>query len=397
MDNKYIDLLLKRCLNFDKSNSLLISYNKLNKDFVDEIVINAKKMGIDDIYLEEIDEYYKHDLLAKLSLDEIKENDYFKATMWDEYAKKDASFLFIESEIPGLMNDIDPEKIALSSYIRRVTKPVYNKKRDNGTLSWCIAAYPNHVWANSIFKNDKDAYLKLKDVIFKMCMIDKDNPIDSWNEFLMETDKRVQKLNKMNIEKLHYTNSLGTDLYVTLPDNSLWCSAFEENRIVNMPSYEVFTTPHYLKTEGIVYASLPLMHNGVLIKDFYIEFKNGKVSNFDAKEGRDVLKGIIESDPNACYLGECALVNNNSPISNTGLIFNTTLFDENASCHLALGAGFSECLLNGLSMEEDELLKNGINQSKNHVDFMIGTKDTKIDAYTKDGIITIFENGNFVI
>ena len=397
MDNKYIELLLKRCLNFEKSNSLLISYNKLNKEFVNEIVIKAREMGIDDIYLEEIDEYYKHDLLAKLSLDEIKNYDYFKATIWDEYAKKDASFLFIESEIPGLMNDIEPEKIALSSYIRRTTKPTYNKKRDNGTLSWCIAAYPNQVWADSIFKNDKDAYFKLKDVIFKMCMIDKENPIDSWNKFLMETDKRVQILNNMHIEKLHYTNSLGTDLYVELPEDSLWCSAFEENRIVNMPSYEVFTTPHYLKTEGIVYASLPLMHNGVLIKDFYIEFKNGKVSNFDAKEGRDVLKGIIESDPNACYLGECALVNNNSPISNTGLIFNTTLFDENASCHLALGAGFGECLINGLSMEEDELLKKGINQSKNHVDFMIGTKDTKIDAYTKEGIVTIFSDGNFII
>lgn len=397
MDNKYIDLLLKRCLNFDKSKSLLISYNKLNKDFVDEIVNEAHNMGIDDIYREEIDEYYKHDLLKKLSLDEIKEDDYFKAKIWNEYAKKDASFLFIESEIPGLMDDIEPDKIALSSYIRRTTKPIYNKKRDNGTLSWCIAAYPNEIWAKYIFGDTNDSYDKLKDVIFKMCMIDNVNPIESWNNFLNETDKRVQKLNGMHINKLHYQNSLGTNLYIELPNNSLWCSAAEDNRIVNMPSYEVFTSPNYLKTEGIVYASLPLMHNGVLIKDFYIEFKNGKVINFDAKEGKDVLKGIIESDPNACYLGECALVNNDSPISNTGLIFNTTLFDENASCHLALGAGFSECLQDGLKMNEDDLLKNGINQSKNHVDFMIGTKDMHIDAIIGDKIVTIFDNGNFVI
>ena len=396
MDLKYIDLLLNRCLTF-KTSSLLVSYNKLNKDFVDMLVLEAKKKGITDIYLEEVDEYYKHDLLKKSSIDEIKENDYFKATIWNEYAKRDASFLFIESEIPGLMDDIEPEKIALSSYIRRTTKPIYNKKRDNGTLSWCIAAYPNELWAKEIFPNDQDAYQKLKDVIFKMCMVDTDNPIDSWNKFLSETDKRVKKLNQLKIKKLHYQNSLGTDLYLELPDNVIWCSAAEGNMIVNMPSYEVFTSPNYLKTEGIVYAALPLMHNGVLIKDFYIKFHEGKVIDFDAKEGKDVLKGIIESDPHACYLGECALVNNDSPISNTGLIFKTTLFDENASCHLALGAGFNECIKDGLNMSEEELLSHGINQSKNHVDFMVGTKDMHIEALTENGMIDIFKDGNFVI
>ena len=397
MDDKYIKLLLERCLDFSKSKILFVSYNKLNNDFILKLKEKALDMGIEEIYLEEVDEYYKHDLLKKLSIDEIKENDYFKATIWNGYAKKDAAFLFVESEIPGLMDDIEPEKIALSSYIRRTTKPIYNQKRDNGTLSWCIAAYPNNIWAESIFGNIPDAYLKLKDVIFKMCMVDSDDPIFSWNEFLSNTDKRVQKLNQMKIKKLHYKNSLGTDLYITLPKNSLWCSAFEENRIVNMPSYEVFTSPDYLKTEGIVYAALPLMHNGVLIKDFYIRFHEGKVIDFDAKEGKDVLKGIIESDPNACFLGECALVNNNSPISNTGLIFKTTLFDENASCHLALGAGFAECLEGGLKMGEEELLKNGINQSKNHVDFMIGTSDMYIEALTDDGMKVIFQNGNFTI
>ena len=160
MDLKYIELLLKKCLWFNDSNILFICYNKLNKEFIDKVCAYAKDMGIKEIYLEEEDDYYKHDLLKNSTIDEIKQNDYFKAIAWNEYAKKDATFLFIESEIPGLMDDIEPEKLALSSYLKRSTKPVYNEKRDRGLISWCIAAYPNEIWAKDLFKTD-DAYEKL--------------------------------------------------------------------------------------------------------------------------------------------------------------------------------------------------------------------------------------------
>lgn len=398
MDLKYIKLLMDKCLVFEKSNSLLISFNKLNRDFVDKIVLYAKNMGIEDIYLEEIDFYYRHELLKKLSLDEIKKHEYFTSKMWNEYAKKDATFLYIESEMPGLMDDIEPEKIALVSYLRRTTKPIYNEKRDKGIISWCIAAYPNEIWAKDLFKDNPNAYQKLYDYIMKMCMIDTDNPLVSWDNQLSFAKEKVTRLNNLGIKKLHYTNSLGTDLYITLPDNYLYSSASDGKGIVNMPSYEVFTSPDYRKTEGIVYSALPLIHDGALIDNFFLEFKNGRVVNFDSKKGKEVLEGIINSDSNACYLGEAALVNNDSPISNTGHVFKTTLFDENASCHLALGAGFNECLKNGLEMTKDKLLENGINQSKNHVDFMIGTPDLNIEATLKNGDkVLIFKNGNFVI
>jgi len=167
--------------------------------------------------------------------------------------------------------------------------------------------------------------------------------------------------------------------------------------LVNMPSYEIFTSPNYKKTSGIVYSAKPLIYGGGKIDEFYIEFKEGKVINYDAKQGKEILRQIIESDENSCYLGEVALVNNNSPISNTNLVFGTTLFDENASCHLALGDGFPDSLKEGLTMTKEELLRKGINQSKNHVDFMIGTKDLEIEAETKDGVVQIFKDGNFVI
>ena len=396
MDIKYIELILKKCLWFNNK-SLLINYNKLNKDFVLKLVDYAENMGIDDIYLEEVDYYYKHDLLKNSTIDEIKENDYFKAIMWNEYAKKDATFLFIESEMPGLMDDIEPEKLALESYLRRSTKPIYNEKRDKGLISWLIAAYPNEIWANDLF-DGPDAYNKLYNYIMKMCMVDDDNPLVSWDNQLAFADDMVNKLNNLKIKELHYTNSLGTDLYLTLPDNYLYASAKDGKGIVNMPSYEVFTSPDYRYTNGIVYSALPLIHNGAYIDNFWIKFKDGKAVECDALKGKEVLEGIINSDPTACYLGEAALVNNDSPISNTGLVFKTTLFDENASCHLALGAGFNECLKDGLNMSEAELKEHGINQSKNHVDFMIGTSDLNIEATLEDGSkILIFKDGNFCI
>ena len=199
---------------------------------------------------------------------------------------------------------------------------------------------------------------------------------------------------------MHYKNNLGTDLTVELPSDVIWNSAAGEedsNMLVNMPSYEIFTSPNYKKTSGIVYSAKPLIYGGGKIDEFYIEFKEGKVINYDAKQGKEILRQIIESDENSCYLGEVALVNNNSPISNTNLVFGTTLFDENASCHLALGDGFPDSLKEGLTMTKEELLRKGINQSKNHVDFMIGTKDLEIEAETKDGVVQIFKDGNFVI
>ena len=229
-----------------------------------------------------------------------------------------------------------------------------------------------------------------------MCMLDKEDPTKSWEEQLSAIQKIISILNHLKLEKLHYSNSLGTDLDIYLPQNYRFDSAKDGKVIVNMPSYEVFASPIYNKTEGIVYNSKPLNYNGKIIDQFWIKFIDGKVVDYDAKKGKNILKAIIESDANSCYLGECALVEYNSPISLTNKIFNTTLIDENASCHLALGAGFAECLENGLNLNEQELLKSGINISKTHVDFMIGTSDLSIIGTTVNGEkITIFKNGNF--
>ena len=305
-----------------------------------------------------------------------------------------------ESYIPHLMDDIAEEKIAVANFQKRSTKPIYRKKQANYDIPWCIFCLPNEVWADLIFPNSKNAYEDLYLTIFKSCMIDENDPTANWNNYIEKTNAKVELLNDLEIKRLHYTNSLGTDLYVNLIPNAKWLgvgTGKEKDMLVNMPSYEIFTSPDYHKTEGIVYSSKPLNYNGTLIEDFFLEFKDGKIINYDSRKGKNVLKGIIESDANSKYLGEVALVPINSPIANMNLTFYETLFDENASCHLALGDSFITIIDNYEKYSKDDLLAMGLNQSKIHVDFMIGTADLNIDAEAKDGIINIFKDGKFNI
>ena len=400
LEDKYLDFILSRCINFNKSKSLFISYIKENKQIIDKLVKKAQEKGINDIYLEEIDLNYQHELLSKLTIEEIKTHDYFQSNIWDEYAKKDASFLMAESYIPHLMDDIAEEKIAVANFQKRSTKPIYRKKQANYDIPWCIFCLPNEVWADLIFPNSKNSYEDLYLTIFKSCMIDENDPTANWNNYIEKTNAKVELLNDLEIKRLHYTNSLGTDLYVNLIPNAKWLgvgTGKEKDMLVNMPSYEIFTSPDYHKTEGIVYSSKPLNYNGTLIEDFFLEFKDGKIINYDSRKGKNVLKGIIESDANSKYLGEVALVPINSPIANMNLTFYETLFDENASCHLALGDSFITIIDNYEKYSKDDLLAMGLNQSKIHVDFMIGTDDLNIDAETKDVIINIFKDGKFNI
>ncbi len=399
-EQKYIDLLLTKCLNFEKSKSLLISYDVINKDFVEKIVRRAKQMGVVDIYLDEQDINITYEKLKNGTINSIENDPYFSKSIWDVYAKKNASFLMIVTEFPKFLDDIPTDLVAKAAYVKRTSCPLYRKLQLTYKIPWCIAAFPNIYWAKYIFKDDSNAYQKLFDKIMEICMVDKEDPIKSWDDYIKQMAVNSEKLNSLQIKKLHYTNSLGTDLTIEMPNNYRFLSASDDTKLkmfVNMPSYEVFSTPNYIKTEGIVYASRPLVYAGALIDQFYLKFKKGKVIDYDAKIGKEVLKEIIESDSNSCYLGEVALVNYDSPISNTGLVFGTTLIDENASCHLALGEGFKDAIEDGMNLSKEALLQLGINQSSQHVDFMIGTSDLKIEAETDNGKVVIFKDGNFNI
>lgn len=396
MDEKYIELLLDKCTDLEKSKILFINYDIEIEEFIQKLINKATTLGVEEIHLEVEDPQKKHDILKNHTIEELKKASYFDDSIWDTYAKKKANFLIFDTEQPHLMNDIESEKIAIMIKQRRETRPLYRKMVEHCELPWCIAAYPSKRWAKEIFPNSKNSYQDLKNAIYQVCMINQENPIISWDKQLEKNNKIIKYLNSLSLKKLHYQNSLGTNLTIYLPENYRFDSAKDGKVIVNMPSYEVFASPIYNKTEGTVYSSKPLIYGGAIVDKFYLKFKDGKVIDYDAEIGKNVLKEIINSDSNSCYLGECALVENNSPISNLGIIFQTTLIDENASCHLALGSGFPECLEDGISNSDEELLEKGINVSKSHVDFMIGTPDLTIIGTTSDNKeIPIFTSGNY--
>ena len=403
LEEKYIELILQRCLNFNQSKSLMINCDlKEHLPFAEKVKNKANLMGIFDvcIHVNDLDEI--HQYLKETEVEDIKLNPIIDRTDWNNYALKRATLLFLNSTVPGLMDDIPAEKMKKLVAEREKTTKYYRANVSKYTFPWSIVAMPNERWAKTIFGNVDNAYEKLYLNIMKMCMIDQENPVYEWEKYIQANNYYKGILNEFGIKQMHYRNSLGTDLVVEIPEDNQWINLDKKDAkggqmIANMPSYEIFTSPDYRKTNGVVYSSRPLFYNGCCIDKFKLVFKDGQVVSCSAKKGQKILEQLIFENENARYLGEVALVPYDSPISNTGLVFNETLFDENASCHLALGHGFPKTFKGYENMPLKELEQKGMNSSNTHVDFMIGTGDLAIEAETKKGKVLIFKNGNFNI
>ena len=403
IDRKYAQLLLKRCLSFNNTDTLLIEYTTFeHDDFVKTIIEEAKKMKIKNIktYLRDSDEYHKY--LKNTDLENIKLNPLLDRSIWDEVAYENGCILHIRTYIPNLMNDIKEEKIIKASKITLDTFKYYVENQTKFKFPWVICDYPNKRWAKFLFPNDKNAYKKLYNYIVKSCMLDEVNPLEAWDKFIKQNNYYKRKLQGLEIKTLHYKNSLGTDFKIGFNKNNIWLNLDDKDQfgspiILNMPSYEIFTTPDFKTANGIVYNSKPLVYNGLLVDKFFIEFKDGVVVNYNAEIGNEVLTNIFKNYKNSNRLGEVALVDCDSPISKTNIVFYDTLFDENSSCHLALGKGFPICIKNGTDMIESRLENEGVNVSNVHIDFMIGTNDLEIEAETKNGKVLIFKDGKFNI
>ena len=403
LENKYIDLILKRCLNFEQSKSLMIHLDlKEHMPFALKIKERAESLGISDVCLDVCDLYEYHDYLKKTNLEDIDDNPLLNRSNWDLYAKKGGALLFINSDIPGLMSDIEIEKQNKATKIREKNCTYYRSNVTKYTFPWTIVAMPNLAWANSAFPNDSNAYQKLYLKIMEMCMLTEVDPILAWNEFILKSNYYKEKLNDLKITELHYQNGLGTDLHIFKNADASWINLDKTDQsghtmIANMPSYEIFTSPDCRYTKGIVYSSRPLIFRSVVIDQFWLKFSDGKVVDFDAKIGKEALADLIYHHENANLLGEIALVECDSPIARTNLVFNTTLFDENASSHLALGQAYHLPIHRAEKMSKEELDKIGLNSSPVHVDFMIGTEDMNIEAETQYGRKLIFKQGRFYL
>lgn len=390
---KYANFLLEGCLKLTKDDKLFIIGNTLINDFLEIVKDEANKIGIKNIEVLNINLETQKEAYKELSYEEIIKSPFFDKTKYNKMAREGYAFLNIYSPVPGYFDGINEELIGKVSSYQLSTIEEYRDYQNKSLIKWNISSVPNQYWAQSL---DNITLDQLWELIFDICLINDDNPSKSWDLKINKLKSRAKYLNELEIAKLIYQNSKGTNLEIGLPENYIFASADGLN-IVNMPTEEVFTSPHKMQVNGIVYSSKPLIHNENVIDEFYLEFKNGKIINYDAKIGYETLKGIIDTDEGSKYLGEVALVDYDSPISNTKVIFNNTLYDENASCHLAIGAGFQECIKDGLTKTKEELIEMGVNYSHEHVDFFIGTSDLFIKAILKNGEeVVIMENGNFV-
>lgn len=383
MEERYITLILEKCVKFKRGKRVFIAYNSYNEEFVNNLVEALKKKGAKDIYLKCTDPHYEHELLQNLSENEILEGKYFDDSIYNEYAKKRAAFIIIDSPIPGLFNDIDDDKLALISRIKSDTKQYFRIKETSNKISWTIIPAYNREWEKSLKINN------LAELLNSICMLE-GNPVLNWNNYITKLKKVSEILNDYQFDYLRYENDKGTNLIVGLPEDYKFESVADDKVLVNMPSYEVFTSPNKFKTEGRVYNTIPLYYNGGVIDDFYIDFKGGKAVDCHAKKGEKLLRSIIEYDEGSCFLGEVALVECDSPIAKTKVTYKMTLLDENASCHLALGQGFG-------SGSKKSLEKRGVNFSKTHVDFMIGDNTLNITGIKNGTKVPIMKSGKFVI
>ena len=321
-----------------------------------------------------------------------------------DYLKEGACILHIISDVPGVFKDCDARKIAQAKLAYAKASKEIQRYTMNNLCSWSIIAVPNEQWAQQVFEecSAQEALDRLWSSILASVHVNRNSdPIEVWNARNAMFEDRVKALNDYAFDALHFKSELGTDLEIALVNGHIWEGGSEKNASgvsfnPNLPTEEVFTMPHRLGVNGIVYASRPLDYNGVLIKDFYLRFEKGKVVDYDAREGKQALASLLSFDEGSSYLGEVALVADDSPISRSKIMYYNTLFDENASCHLAMGDTYPSCICKGLSMSEDELRRAGGNQSLTHVDFMFGTPHLTVKGIRrgkKD--ITVMENGNF--
>ena len=326
----------------------------------------------------------------------------WESDMKNSYNDKHAVTIRILSENPHVFDGVDPKKIAARSRATHKALKEYYDNAMSNKIRWTLCAVPSEVWAKTVFPDlsPSKAVAALWNLIIKAMRLDCKDSVKAWQDFQNASLVRINKLNSLKLTKLHYKNSIGTDFTIGLPEGAYFSGAKENTTYgapfcANMPTEEIFTLPDKNSGNGKIVASMPLVHNGTVIEDFYLELKDGKITDFNAKKGYETLKNIIETDEGSYRLGEIALVQYDSPIQNLKTLFYNTLFDENASCHFAIGEAYP-LIYGAEKMSKEELEKLGVNFSGEHVDFMVGTPDLEITGTSMDGSETpIFRNGNF--
>ena len=392
-------------VNLQPGQKLVINAPAECAEFARAIAKAAFERGAGDVSVKYSDEH-----VARLRYDHASTETLTKVPAWHIDRLKSMvddgdAVISIHAEDPDVMSGVDAEKVKAAAVALNKAAMPYHDAIINNRIRWCVSAVPTVGWAKKVFPDlpDADAVSALWDAIIKASRVEGDDPIANWQAHNDSFNAKSDFLNSHQFKAFHYQSKNGTDLEVGMPEGYIFTGGAEaaEDGVIffpNIPTEEVFSAPHKDKVNGTLVSSHPLVYNGQLIDGFRFTFKDGHVTDFHADVGEEALKSLVNATEGSDQLGEIALVPYHSPISEMNILFYNTLFDENASCHFALGSAYPTCIEGGTNMNEEQLKNTGLNVSATHVDFMVGTDDLRITGIMADGTkIPVFENGDWAI
>ena len=397
---KYARLIAETGVATEKGHTVVLQISVDQAPLARLITQEAYKLGAAEVIVQWTDDQIQREFLLHAATDRIENVPQSKIDQADEWLEKGASRISVVSADPDAFAGVDSHRVA--TYQAAAGKALMNlrKATQANKVSWTVVAAAGKQWAAKVFPDlpEEEQVDALWDQIFKTTRVYEEDPVLAWKKHDEKLAKKAEELNQEQFSALHYT-APGTDIIIGLPKNHLWEGAGSYNArgekfMANMPTEEVFTAPDSHRVDGYISSTKPLSYAGTIISGMKFTFKDGKVVDFSAEQGEDVLAKLLDTDEGARRLGEVALVPDPSPISQSGIIFFNTLFDENASNHLALGSAYAFSVKGGTEMSDEELAEAGLNRSQTHVDFMVGSDKMDIDGIREDGsTVPIFRNG----
>jgi aminopeptidase len=400
---KYARLIAETGVNVQDNHTVVLQISVDQAPLARLITEEAYRLGAAEVIVQWSDETIQREFLAHAATDRIENVPQYKIDQTDDWIAKGASRISVVSSNPDALAGVDAQRVAAFQAANGKALVNLRKATQANKVSWTVVAAASEGWAAKVFPElatSEEQVDALWNEIFKTTRIYEENPVIAWDIHDKKLQEKAAELNEQQFTALHYT-APGTDLTIGLPKNHLWEGAGSYNArgeefMANMPTEEVFTAPDSRRVDGYVSSTKPLSYAGTIISGMKFTFKDGKVVDFSAEQGEEALKNLLAIDEGAKHLGEVALVTDPSPISQSGLIFYNTLFDENASNHLAFGSAYAFNLQGGTEMSEEELAEAGLNRSQTHVDFMVGSDKMNIDGIKEDGtIVPVFRNGDW--
>ena len=400
---KYARLIAETGVNVQDNHTVVLQISVDQAPLARLITEEAYRLGAAEVIVQWSDETIQREFLAHAATDRIENVPQYKIDQTDDWIAKGASRISVVSSNPDALAGVDAQRVAAFQTANGKALVNLRKATQANKVSWTVVAAASEGWAAKVFPElatSEEQVDALWNEIFKTTRIYEENPVIAWDIHDKKLQEKAAELNEQQFTAIHYT-APGTDLTIGLPKNHLWEGAGSYNArgeefMANMPTEEVFTAPDSRRVDGYVSSTKPLSYAGTIISGMKFTFKDGKVVDFSAEQGEEALKNLLAIDEGAKHLGEVALVPDPSPISQSGLIFYNTLFDENASNHLAFGSAYAFNLQGGTEMSEEELAEAGLNRSQTHVDFMVGSDKMNIDGIKEDGtIVPVFRNGDW--